>query len=74
MTQSMDACSDCRDCLDVCPGIETDFRIGVEHEGSFGKANIENCGPILEIWESHASDPDILYKGYSGGVLSALAL
>ncbi|MFQ5737590.1 MAG: coenzyme F420 hydrogenase/dehydrogenase beta subunit N-terminal domain-containing protein [Acidobacteriota bacterium] len=31
-------------------------------------------GPALEIWEGHASDPDIRYHASSGGILSALAL
>jgi coenzyme F420 hydrogenase subunit beta len=31
-------------------------------------------GAALEIWEGHACDPEVRYKGSSGGVLSALAL
>jgi len=31
-------------------------------------------GTTLEIWEGYACDPEIRYKGSSGGVLSALAL
>jgi len=31
-------------------------------------------GPSLEIWEGHASDPEIRFRGSSGGVLTALAL
>jgi len=31
-------------------------------------------GPALEIWEGYATDPEIRYKGSSGGVLSALSL
>ena len=31
-------------------------------------------GPVLEVWEGYASDPDIRFAGSSGGVASALAL
>src|SRR5439155_18276454 len=31
-------------------------------------------GTALEIWEGYASDPDLRYRGSSGGILSALAL
>jgi coenzyme F420 hydrogenase subunit beta len=31
-------------------------------------------GPALEIWEGYASDPDLRYRGSSGGLLSTLAL
>jgi coenzyme F420 hydrogenase subunit beta len=31
-------------------------------------------GTVLEVWEGYASDPEIRYRGSSGGVLSALAL
>ena len=67
-------CADCTDCLDVCPGIETDFRLGVKNEGPLGKLATANWGPILEIWEGHASDETIRYRSSSGGALSALAL
>lgn len=69
-----EACGDCSDCLKVCPGLETDFRLGVTDEGPFGKKAIAEWGPILEIWEGHASDPEIRFKASSGGALSALAL
>jgi coenzyme F420 hydrogenase subunit beta len=31
-------------------------------------------GPVLEVWEGHATDPELRFKGSSGGVVSALAL
>ncbi len=68
------SCQDCTRCLEVCPGIETDFRLGVVDEGPFGKPAIRNCGPMLEIWEGHATDPDVRFKGSSGGALTALAI
>jgi coenzyme F420 hydrogenase subunit beta len=30
-------------------------------------------GPVLEIWEGYAADPEIRHKGSSGGILTALA-
>ncbi len=32
------------------------------------------CGPVLEIWEGHATDREIRFTGASGGVITALAL
>jgi coenzyme F420 hydrogenase subunit beta len=32
------------------------------------------CGPVLEIWEGHATDPEIRYAGSSGGLITALSL
>lgn len=69
-----EACLDCTACMEVCPGLETDFRQGVSEEGPFGMEAIENWGPMLEIWEGHACDADIRFKGSSGGALTALAL
>ena len=31
-------------------------------------------GPIFEVWEGYAADPDIRFKGSSGGAITALAL
>jgi coenzyme F420 hydrogenase subunit beta len=31
-------------------------------------------GPVLGVWEGYASDPEIRFKGSSGGVVTALAL
>ncbi len=30
-------------------------------------------GPVLEVWEGHATDPEIRHRGSSGGALTALA-
>ena len=58
-------CSDCSACVDVCPAVQSDFRIP-ENEAE------EAWGPILEMWEGHASDSEIRFKGSSGGVLTAI--
>ena len=68
-----ETCGDCKECLRVCPGIET------AHNHPFIKTEIipetnKGFGPILEIWEGYAADNDIRYYGSSGGLTSALAL
>jgi coenzyme F420 hydrogenase subunit beta len=63
----------CRDCLDVCPGID------VAHDKPGGPpAGIaelaQSWGPVLEVWEGFATDSEIRYNGSSAGMASALAL
>jgi len=64
-------CKECGECIKVCPGIE------VSHQ-SFSSQTIPELrqawGPVLEVWEGYATDPEIRYKGSSGGVVTALAL
>jgi coenzyme F420 hydrogenase subunit beta len=31
-------------------------------------------GPVLEVWEGYAADPEVRYRGSSGGVATALAI
>jgi coenzyme F420 hydrogenase subunit beta len=73
-------CGECRACLEVCPAVETDFRIAGATTASPGgpdslgdAAFVRDWGRVLEVWEGHATDPDIRFKGSSGGVLTALA-
>jgi coenzyme F420 hydrogenase subunit beta len=55
----------------VCPGIE------IAHKPSNTQTINElaqSWGPVLEVWEGYATDPEIRYKGSSGGAATALAL
>ncbi|MCY2954908.1 MAG: Coenzyme F420 hydrogenase/dehydrogenase, beta subunit C-terminal domain [Planctomycetota bacterium] len=57
----------------VCPGI------GLEQSDSPNvsavmKDLLPAWGPILEVWEGYASDPELRFAGSSGGAASALAL
>jgi len=67
-------CSGCSDCVTVCPGV------GVSHDPMMKTAEgvinmlTEGWGPVLEIWEGHATDKVIRFDGSSGGLASALAL
>ncbi|MDD5580543.1 MAG: Coenzyme F420 hydrogenase/dehydrogenase, beta subunit C-terminal domain [Methylobacter sp.] len=67
-------CSGCSDCVTVCPGV------GVSHNPMMKTAEgvinmlTEGWGPVLEIWEGHATDKAIRFDGSSGGLASALAL
>ena len=64
-------CKECGECLKVCPGIE------LSHS-RFDEATIpqlrQSWGPVLEVWEGYATDPEIRFKGSSGGAATALAL
>ncbi|MHC4742438.1 MAG: Coenzyme F420 hydrogenase/dehydrogenase, beta subunit C-terminal domain [Planctomycetota bacterium] len=64
-------CKRCGECLKVCPGIE------ISHQ-PHGENGIEELalswGPVLEMWEGYAADPEIRFEGGSGGAVTALAL
>lgn len=61
-----------RDCLKVCPGVETRLGTdGVNPDPLGGLA--AGVGPVLEVWEGHATDSETRFKGSSGGALTALA-
>ncbi|MDY7106585.1 MAG: Coenzyme F420 hydrogenase/dehydrogenase, beta subunit C-terminal domain [Actinomycetota bacterium] len=58
--------------LDTCPGV------GLGHPDDHGPGVIDELvgawGPVLEVWEGHATDPAIRWAGSSGGAATALAL
>ena len=73
-------CGDCRQCLDICPVVETNFSIAGATSAQPGgpdsigdAAFVRDWGRVLEVWEGHATDPEIRFKGSSGGALTALA-
>jgi coenzyme F420 hydrogenase subunit beta len=68
-----DACGSCNECLSVCPGYENDHRELRDRNNIIGAVS-DSCGPVLEIWEGHASDPEIRFAGSSGGAITALSL
>lgn len=61
-----------RELARVCPGRAIDARSPAEgRERDYAHAA---WGPVLEVWEGHATDPALRFRGSSGGVVSALAL
>jgi len=66
-------CADCRDCLEFCPGAAVNGDLATGALPKSTEADHE-FGPTLEIHEGWASDPEVRYRGSSGGVLSALSL
>lgn len=67
-----DACANCTKCLAICPGYSVDGEMatGLSPQSSVAQ---EEFGFALEIWEGHATDPQMRHRASSGGVLSALA-
>ncbi|MEZ5276841.1 MAG: Coenzyme F420 hydrogenase/dehydrogenase, beta subunit C-terminal domain [Opitutaceae bacterium] len=66
-------CLACRDCLTVCPAHGIDHKEPLPRSGLIAEVR-EAFGPVLEIWEGHATDPEIRFTGSSGGILTALSL
>lgn len=57
--------------LEVCPGHE------LQHESpppGVVSSLLADWGPVLSVWEGHASEPEVRYLGSSGGVATALSL
>jgi len=66
-------CPSCLECLSVCPGISI-FHNADGHEQKFLPEFHKHWGPVLEVWEGHAVDPEIRLKGSSGGLATALSI
>ncbi|HEX4645326.1 MAG TPA: Coenzyme F420 hydrogenase/dehydrogenase, beta subunit C-terminal domain, partial [Verrucomicrobiae bacterium] len=67
------SCGSCNECLKVCPGYENDHSELEQRPGIIPELS-QYCGPVLEIWEGHATDPEIRFAGSSGGAITALSL
>lgn len=61
-----------RELARVCPGRAIDARS--PGPGGARDYSYAAWGPVLEVWEGHATDPELRFRGSSGGVVSALAL
>lgn len=59
-------CSECGDCLKVCPGIQCPERMEDKFDAFFGAFQSINI--------AHASEKNIRFNGASGGIVSALAI
>ena len=59
--------------LAVCPALGNDLTDARKRPGIMPEA-FTAFGPVLEIWEGHAGDTEIRFKGSSGGALTALSL
>lgn len=66
-------CDGCGKCIEPCPGlgIAHDLRNGFE---SSLEELRRDWGPILEIYEGYAADPEIRQYGSSGGAAAAITL
>lgn len=61
-----------REGLKVCPAVETRIAAAsAELDPLDGIA--AGVGPVLEVWEGHATDSETRFLGSSGGALTALA-
>lgn len=57
--------------LAVCPGVGLSH--GTLPDDTIGELRTD-WGPVLELWEGHASDPETRWRASSGGAATALAL
>jgi coenzyme F420 hydrogenase subunit beta len=60
-----------RELAKVCPGRAIDARPPAA--GDRPDYTHAAWGPVLEVWEGHATDSELRFNGSSGGVVSALA-
>lgn len=64
-------CGECRECIAFCPGAGLEYEaLRRENEGEWHPL----LGPCLGVYEGHATDPEVRFRGSSGGVISALSL
>ena len=56
------SCSSCDECLKACPGLQISHD-QTGKDAKYIQALRPGWGPVLEVWEGHATDPDIRYWG-----------
>ncbi len=71
-------CTACNECLTVCPGIESNFvpvpAVREENKKKTVLSDFEKeWGPVLDLWEGHATDDELRFRGSSGGIITALS-
>ncbi|PZF75262.1 coenzyme F420 hydrogenase [Aestuariivirga litoralis] len=59
--------------LMACPGAGSGPRPTPASPPPEGAPSSAEWGNVLEIWEGHATDPEMRWRGSSGGVVTALA-
>ena len=59
--------------LAVCPGVQLEHTFD-RRDPKLIHDLTDSWGPVYEVWEGHAADPEIRFAGSSGGAVSALAL
>lgn len=70
---NQNSCSNCGICLKTCPGI--DFRYSAHYEAIHGKLpDHVALGGYINCYAGHTSDPEILKKSQSGGIVSTLLI
>jgi coenzyme F420 hydrogenase subunit beta len=67
------SCELCDACLKVCPGINVVHPQDLDTSGHV-PGMMRSWGPMLEVWEGFAADPELRHAGSSGGLASAIAL
>ncbi len=60
--------------LRVCPGAELAHPREVIESKAHLRELMAGWGPVLALWEGFAADPEIRFRGSSGGAATALAL
>ena len=60
--------------LEMCPGAGLSHTLETEGQQGIIESLAGQWGPVLAVWEGHAVDPEIRFKGSSGGILSAISL
>ncbi len=61
----------------ICPAVSADFgdlKRRPDYSPVVDKKTERDWGAITGLWEGYAADPEIRFKGSSGGALTALAL
>jgi len=59
--------------LAACPGARLEHRFDRD-DPALIRELLAGWGPVREVWEGYAADPEIRFAGSSGGAASALAL
>jgi len=63
-----------QEALHVCPGAELAHSSEVIRGSAYVRELMPGWGPVLQLWEGFAADPEIRFRGSSGGAATALAL